>query len=171
MMTTRTMTTTTDNDDDNDDDDDSLEDKVKAATKLDDLKEICADNADEFGKLAKKKALKKFKGLEGVRELKAKMCKKLGIVIEKKAPAKKGPKKPGVIATIVTLISSKPMSKKKLLKELVKAFPDRDADKMEKTLNIQVPNRIRKEKNESLTENKKGKWLFKKTVGDIKKTK
>jgi hypothetical protein len=157
-----------DNDNDDDDDDElSLEEQINAAKKLGELKTIVEGN-DEFKKLRKK--LKDFKGLQAVRQLKPLMFKAIGIKVEKPAAKEKKAKTPGVIATIVTLISSKPMSKATLLKKLVKAFPDRDAEKMEKTLNIQVPNRIRKEKNESLEENKKGKWFFKKTQGDVKKT-
>jgi hypothetical protein len=57
---------------------------------------------------------------------------------------------PGVIATIGKILgdasSDKPVTKGDILAKLVKAFPDRDSDKMAKTIALQVPNRIGKER-------------------------
>lgn len=74
----------------------------------------------------------------------------------KPAPAKKeGPKKagepgkPGIIATIVSLIEEsgkKGITKAEILKELVDRFPERSEDSMKNTINVQVPARINKEK-------------------------
>lgn len=144
-----------------------LPELVQSTTKLADLKEICEEN-DEFKSLRKK--LKKYKGMQGPRELKAVMLKKLGVEPVKPKPKAKKKKGPGVIASIVEFISEKPVSKETILKKLTKRFPERNPDSMKKTINVQVPNRIKKEKNESLTKKDNGKWFFKKTVGDIKKT-
>lgn len=64
----------------------------------------------------------------------------------KKAKKEKGP---GVIATIVELIEKsgkKGITKEEILNELVKKFPDKAKDSMKNTINVQVPNRITKEK-------------------------
>lgn len=74
---------------------------------------------------------------------------------EKKAGKKKiesagGAGKPGVIATIVDILTKaseqKPESKETIADKLAAAFPDRDRDSMMKTVSVQVPNRIGKEK-------------------------
>jgi hypothetical protein len=115
----------------------------------------------EFEKL--KKDLDKYKGLTGPRELKADMLKILGVdtAAKPKKEKKTGPAKPGVIATIVSLIEKEgPISKEVILSNLEKAFPERDAEGMKKTINVQIPNRIRKEKNETLTSTAGGEWYF-----------
>lgn len=62
-----------------------------------------------------------------------------------KAPKISGP---GVIATIFTLVSNskKGISKQELIDELVKLFPDRNRDGMLKTIQVQLPSRMNKEK-------------------------
>lgn len=69
---------------------------------------------------------------------------------KEKAPApKKGSKGPGVIATIVECIEKagkKGISKEEILEELIATFPDRAEKSMKATINVQVPNRITKEK-------------------------
>lgn len=68
---------------------------------------------------------------------------------EKPAKAKKQAteKGPGVISTIADLINEKgPITKDKILKELTKRFPDRDPDAMIKTINVQLPNRMSRER-------------------------
>lgn len=53
--------------------------------------------------------------------------------------------KAGIIAFILDLIRMKgPVSKKRILKELVRRFPERDEKGMKNTVNIQVPGRITK---------------------------
>jgi hypothetical protein len=55
-------------------------------------------------------------------------------------------KGPGVIKTIVAAIKENgPITKEGILAILVEKFPDRDAEAMKKTINVQVPNRISKE--------------------------
>lgn len=59
-------------------------------------------------------------------------------------------KKVGVITTIVECVenadSKKGISKEEILEVLKKNFPDRDVKSMKNTINVQVPNRIFKEK-------------------------
>ncbi len=61
----------------------------------------------------------------------------------------KKPANPGVIATIVSLIEGsgkKGITKEEILTVLTKAFPDRKVESMKNTINVQVPNRISKER-------------------------
>ena len=57
-----------------------------------------------------------------------------------------GTRKPGVIAEIITILGEGQHTKKEIADKLAERFPDRDADKMLKTVNCQVPNRLRREK-------------------------
>ena len=79
--------------------------------------------------------------------------------IEEEEPVKKGKRKNeskaiksfgvGVISTIAEIIKQagkEGITKQEILNELIKKFPDRNAESMKKTINIQVPNRISKEK-------------------------
>lgn len=67
-----------------------------------------------------------------------------------KRPEKAGePGKPGIIATIVSLIENsgkKGITKEEILAELKEQFPDRNEQSMKNTINVQVPARIQKEK-------------------------
>ena len=59
------------------------------------------------------------------------------------------PTKPGVIATIVELIAKsgkKGVTKDQILEVLTKSFPERSPEAMKKTINVQVPSRITKER-------------------------
>jgi hypothetical protein len=81
-------------------------------------------------------------------------------VAKKKKASKKGGKAnfqkaggeggPGVIGSIVEFLQEgtedKPLSRADILKKLVKRFPERGEDAMKKTVNVQVPNRIAKDK-------------------------
>jgi hypothetical protein len=100
---------------------------------------------------------------------------------EEEAPkksGKKGPKKgtrppasaggegkPGIIASIVEFLQgateAKPITKEKILTKLEKRFPDRSADAMKKTVNVQVPNRIVNDKKLTVHKDKDGKgyWI------------
>lgn len=68
----------------------------------------------------------------------------------KKLTGKKTEKKgPGVISTIFTLVSDSGktgISKADILAKLVEMFPDRAEDGMEKTINVQLPSRMSKER-------------------------
>lgn len=128
-----------------------------------------------------------FKGIDiniypakKIEELRARMLRDLAKKAEKKAPEaaaakkdavkkdapakkeKKEPKQsgPGVIATIVACIEGagkKGVSKEEILAELIKVFPDKDANSMKSTINVQVPARISKERFK--VENKDGKYF------------
>lgn len=79
-----------------------------------------------------------------------------------KAPKKatkvpKAPKGPGVIATIIEVLKKgKPVTKEAILAVLVKRFPDRNAESMGKTINVQIPNRISKEQKIKVKNTEKG---------------
>lgn len=66
-----------------------------------------------------------------------------------KKPEKAGePGKPGIIATIRTLLKEsgpKGLSKEQIVEELLEAFPGRDATSLKNTCNVQIPSRINKE--------------------------
>lgn len=75
----------------------------------------------------------------------------------KKEKTEKAPKGPGVIKSIVAAIKDDgPITKEEILAKLVELFPDRDAEAMKKTINIQVPNRINKEQDFTIENSDKG---------------
>ena len=59
--------------------------------------------------------------------------------------------KPGVIAAIFTMLQAAPATKEEILAKLVEQFPDRSADSMKATINIQIPSRLAKDKNVTIT--------------------
>ncbi|MCK9524317.1 MAG: hypothetical protein M0R49_00095 [Limnochordia bacterium] len=68
---------------------------------------------------------------------------------KKKKVKKEGAPGMGVIATIAKTIEDAGkdgISKEGILQALVEAFPERDSSKMKKTINVQVPARITKER-------------------------
>ena len=95
--------------------------------------------------------------------------------VEEKKPAKKkgtAPKKagnggPGVIGSICEFLSKatekKPLTKAAILDKLCERFPDRDRDSMSKTVGVQIPARMAKEKgveiNSKTTDEGKGFWI------------
>lgn len=79
------------------------------------------------------------------------------------APKTKGP---GVVASIIEVLSkatkTKPVTKEALLKQLVKRFPDRTPEAMTRTINCQLPSRLIKEKGlkiQSNDKNPRGYWI------------
>lgn len=136
---------------------------IEGTAKLAALKKIVNDFADQFGNLCDK--LDEYKGLAGPKALKADMLTALGAdgSSDKKdkepkpkkdakgegtRSASKG-KKPGIINTIVETIEKsgkKGVTKDEILNALKETFPDRDEKSMKNTINVQVPNRITKEK-------------------------
>jgi hypothetical protein len=81
--------------------------------------------------------------------------------IKVKVKAEKKEKSPkekvvGVIASIIELLETKEMTKKEILTALVLRFPAREAAKMEKTVNVQVPSRLKKDKNLKIQKTEKG---------------
>lgn len=78
----------------------------------------------------------------------------------KKSAEKKGP---GVISTIFTLVSDSGktgISKADILAKLVEMFPDRAADGMEKTINVQLPSRMSKERKVTITKLQDGNFAI-----------
>ena len=76
---------------------------------------------------------------------------------EKPAKKEKETKGPGVIKTIASTIKDHgPITKEQILEKLIKAFPERDAEAMKKTINVQVPNRINKEQDFQIENTDKG---------------
>lgn len=72
---------------------------------------------------------------------------------------------PGVIATIFTLVSNadnKGITKADLLTKLVEMFPERAAEGMEKTINVQLPKRMSKERGVNIVKSEVGGFYVKK---------
>ena len=69
-------------------------------------------------------------------------------------------KGPGVIGSIVEIVSAatkdKPIMKKDILTKLAKRFPDRSEEAMKATLNIQLPGRLRSEKGLNIQKSAEG---------------
>ena len=80
-----------------------------------------------------------------VKDVEEKVTEKIAI---KKKESKKDTPKKGVINTIVELIENtkKGISREDILAELIIRFPDRSPESMEKTIRVQVPSRINKER-------------------------
>ena len=97
---------------------------------------------------------------------------------EEKTEKKKGPKKagggkgPGVIDSIIEFLgaasAAKPLSKDKCVELLKDRFKDRDETGMRKTVSIQLPSRIRKEKGLAIEKNENGYWIDKADGGSKK---
>lgn len=91
--------------------------------------------------------------------------KKKGAPEKGKAPPKKagGESGPGVIGSIVEFLSKatekKPLSKSDLADKLAERFDDRDRDSMLKTINVQVPSRLKTDKKLDVRKNDKGYWI------------
>ena len=77
---------------------------------------------------------------------------------------KKVEKGPGVIQTILDLVKSAPktgISKDAILERLVEQFPDRDSDGMNKTIGVQLPGRMNKERNVEIVKLESGNYAMK----------
>ena len=127
---------------------------VTRTSKLADLKILVSEH-DEFKQL--RDGLDAYKGLSGPRELKTAMMRALRVEVtssptpaQRRTAGVKKDKGPGVIATIVSLIEEAPkkmgITKPDILVKLTTQFPNRDPKAMEKTINVQVPTRINKER-------------------------
>jgi hypothetical protein len=81
---------------------------------------------------------------------------------KKKGSKEEKAKKPGVIATILSILQNasakKPVKKEEILTQLVAKFPDRPEGSMRSTINIQVPSRLRVEKGVQISKNENGYW-------------
>lgn len=89
------------------------------------------------------------------------------VPVKKKGPPKKagGQGGPGIIASIVEFLQDatekKPVSKSDILDKLCERFPDHERASMQKTVNVQVPNRIKADKGLDVrSAEKDGKKLF-----------
>lgn len=109
----------------------------------------------EKGDKISKSTMAVIKALKGKKAKKADKAEKSS----KKTSVKKN-KGVGVLATIQSLITEKPISKAEILKALVKKFPDRKEAGMAKTINAQLPNRMAKERGIKIVE-KDGKYSVK----------
>lgn len=74
----------------------------------------------------------------------------------KKEGIKEGIKKAGVIQKIFDLVKDGPITKEKILAQLVKSFPDRQESGMRKTIQVQLPGRMSREKKVKIEETEKG---------------
>lgn len=75
----------------------------------------------------------------------------------------KGDKGPGVISTIFTLIQKAPkkgVSKDEIYEKLVELFPDRAGEGMKKTINVQIPGRMSKEKKVNIVKLETGNFVI-----------
>ena len=115
-----------------------------------------------------------FSGLQGARKIKVAMLSSLGYVKpeEKAKDTKTEPVKKvkGVIATIISCIEKGPIKKEKILEVLIKEFPEREEKAMKNTISVQIPARIKKEKNDSLFKNENNEWAFAKASEKTAKT-
>lgn len=91
---------------------------------------------------------------------------------KKKASKKEGPKKVGVIASIIEFLgkasAKKPLSKADLAEKLSEKFPDKEKNSMASTINVQVPNRIRKDKGIEVSKNENGYWIDQDELAKLK---
>jgi hypothetical protein len=132
--------------------------KVVKANKAGNELAFPEDEEEEEEEKPKSKKSKKGAKASAKEDKKAKGSKKGG-----KSKKASGEKKPGVIAAIVTILKeaskAKPITKEGIVKKLVKMFPDRSAESMAGTVNVQVPFRIQKEKDIKVNKNDDGYWI------------
>ena len=90
----------------------------------------------------------------------AKASKPAGTKKSGKPAGEKPGQGPGVIATLLEIMkaSSKkePVTKEQMLEKLIAKFPERNADSMKATINVQIPSRLAKEKNITIVKGDKG---------------
>jgi len=77
----------------------------------------------------------------------------------------KGEKGPGVISTILTLVQTADkktgITKNQIFEKLVELFPDRAGEGMKKTISVQLPGRMSKEKKVNIVKTDKGAFYVK----------
>jgi hypothetical protein len=144
-----------DDDEDEEDDDDEEEEpakkskKDKKADKKSSKKEESDDDEEEEEDEVEIKKSKKKDGKKGKRP--------------EKAGGKDGP---GVIGSIIEFIQAaskkEPITKQEMADKLAKRFKDRDRDAMMKTINVQVPNRLNKDKKLNVVKHEKGGYYISK---------
>ena len=140
---------------------DTAPDDSLGSKKLDELADLVLSSEniliiDEVEETKKKDTKPKTK----VKTVKATVINNKKVKTEKKekTPKEKKEKKVGIIATLVACMKAKPHSKEQLLAALVKAFPDRPAEGMGKTINIQIPGRLSKDKGLKIKTDDKGRY-------------
>jgi len=124
-----------DAEDEEDEDEEEEEDKPKKSKKSAKKADADDEDADDSVPLKKKDKEKKKKTVGG----------------------------PGVIASIVEFLkqgtAKKPMSKDKMCEMLAERFPDRSAESMMRTINVQVPNRLKADKGLTVIKTDKGYYI------------
>ena len=132
--------------------------KVTIPTKLKTTKKT-AKKKTTAGPVSKKKETKKTVSKKTGKKKKSRFSKKK----QAKTTTKKTEKTPGVIMSVLEFIQKDgPISGKNILAKLVKRFPDRDPESMERTV-PRVPNHLATEKGiKTIRKNDKGKYYIKK---------
>lgn len=142
--------------DDNEIEDEDLktlyDDIVSAASQGKDIEVV-----DDEGEEEEEEAPKAAKGKKGAASANGKPAKG-------KAPPKKASEKgPGVIDSIMERLQKatpkKPATKEDVLSFLEERFPDRESEGMRRTIDIQVPNRLRADKGVFVQKNANGYWI------------
>lgn len=121
------------------------QDVAEKAAELEAAEKVLAEKQNAFDEAKKelieaKNAMRKLKG--------------------EKTKEKKGP---GVIATIFSLVEKSGkvgVSKEEILNNLIEQFPERAPDGMEKTINVQLPGRMSKEKGVKITKTEKNTFVL-----------
>ncbi len=117
------------------------------ATKTKDVKKAAANDVDvEVNEIDNSQLIVDVQ--KKIEELKAQLAAAKN-ELKELTGKKSAPKGPGVISTIFTLVNDSGktgISKADILAKLVEMFPDRAADGMEKTINVQLPSRMSKER-------------------------
>ncbi len=152
-----------DEDEDEDEDEDSDEDSDD-----EDSDEDSDDDEDEDDEEEEEKPAKKSKKEKASKDKDGE--KKKGKGRPPQFAGAGGEGKPGIIASIQEFLlgasEDKPLTKKDLLKKLEERFPDRNSDSMSRTINVQVPNRLKVDKGLIVNKNDKGYWARKPKAGD-----
>ena len=108
---------------------------------------VSADTGDPIVNYSTRRECREYVAAERANEETGKEVKKASVPKVKKASVPKV--KTGVIATIVSLVEKAPeegITKKEILGELVRQFPDREEKALRNTVNSQVPWRINKQR-------------------------
>jgi hypothetical protein len=83
--------------------------------------------------------------------------------VKKKKSKEPKKKKVGIIASIQEFLNEaseeQPISKIDICSKLKERFPDREQSSMQRTVNVQVPTRLRVDKDIHVTKNKQGYWI------------
>lgn len=130
--------------------------KLQANDKEDDIEIIVSETKPD--EKAIKIAFAKVESLkQALSEAKAELVKLTG------KPAKES-KGPGVIESILNILKEsgkKGITKQEILDKLVVLFPDRAKEGMEKTINVQLPTRMSKERKVKIEKSEDGKFSIK----------